>query len=193
MKIRSVRAAGPLAAALCLTVALAGCQRLGYGSDRPAPLPATPTAPVASQSLEPLPPLDGAPTDPGLAQPGVPLDGSAPADAGTQIAAADPQASAPPANAREIGRSDMLGGWSIVSGADNCKLFMTLTTWSGGYRANSRGCASPQMQGISAWDLQGKQVVLKDAGGATVAELHSTGGEAFSGRTAAGTPIQVFR
>lgn len=34
MMIRSVRASAPLATALCLTVALAGCQRLGYG-DRP--------------------------------------------------------------------------------------------------------------------------------------------------------------
>lgn len=87
----------------------------------------------------------------------------------------------------------MLGGWSVVSGSDNCKLFMSLTKWSGGYRANSRDCASPQMQTISAWDLQGKQVILKDSSGANVAELYSTGSERFSGRTVSGTPIQVYR
>uniref|UniRef100_UPI0026B09A72 AprI/Inh family metalloprotease inhibitor n=2 Tax=Stappia sp. TaxID=1870903 RepID=UPI0026B09A72 len=199
MMIRSVRATAPLATALCLTVALAGCQRLGYG-DRPAPLPATPTAPVSSQSLEPLGPdyntpggaqqydQYGQPIAPGAQ--GAPIDG---AGTGTDVASANPQSSAPPASAREIGRSDMLGGWSVTSGSDNCKLFMTLTKWSGGYRANSRGCATPQMQTVSAWDLQGKQVILKDASGANVAELYSTGAESFSGRTVSGAPIQVYR
>ncbi|WP_428699232.1 AprI/Inh family metalloprotease inhibitor [Stappia sp.] len=188
--IRSAQHSAPLAAMLCLTVALAGCQRLGYGS-RSAPLPATPTAPVASQSLEPLQPLD-----PAYGQPGTGVDGAPLGDTGTQVAGVDPTAGAsgaPPAGAREIGRSDMLGGWSLASGSDNCKLFMTLTTWSGGYRANSRGCASPQMQTISAWDLQGKQVLLKDNSGTTVAELYATGAESFSGRTTSGAPVQVFR
>ncbi|MHC5655194.1 protease inhibitor Inh/omp19 family protein [Stappia sp.] len=188
--IRSVRASAPLATALCLTVALAGCQRLGYGSSRPAPLPATPTAPVSSQSLEPLDPTYGAQGQQGqLGVDGAPLDGAA----GTDVASVDPLGGAAPASAREIGRSDMLGGWSVTSGSDSCKLFMTLTTWSGGYRANSRGCATPQMQTISAWDLQGKQVILKDAGGTTVAELYATGAESFSGRTTTGQPIRVFR
>ncbi|WP_186388703.1 MULTISPECIES: AprI/Inh family metalloprotease inhibitor [unclassified Stappia] len=186
---RSSRYGSPLAAALCLTVALAGCQRLGYG-DRSAPLPATPTAPVASQSLEPLRPMEPAPGTAGQPLYSEPMGQ-------TDVAAVDPGAGAapsgPPAGAREIGRSDMLGGWSITSGADNCKLFMTLTTWSGGYRANSRGCASPQMQTISAWDLQGKQVLLKDASGTTIAELYATGAETFSGRTTSGAPIQVYR
>ncbi|QGZ35759.1 AprI/Inh family metalloprotease inhibitor [Stappia indica] len=188
---RSSRYGAPLIVALSLTVALAGCQRLGYGS-RSAPLPATPTAPVASQSLEPLQPMSPTLGPDGQPIQGAPLDGTQ-----TNVAAVDPSAgtapSGPPAGAREIGRSDMLGGWSIASGADNCKLFMTLTTWSGGYRANSRGCASPQMQTISAWDLQGKQVLLKDASGATVAELYATGAENFAGRTTAGAPIQVYR
>ncbi len=190
--IRSAQQSAPLAALLCLTVALAGCQRLGYGS-RSAPLPATPTAPVSSQSLEPLQPLD-----PAYGQPGTTVDGAPLGEPGTQVAGVDPTtgaaaSGAPPSDAREVGRSDMLGGWSLASGSDNCKLFMTLTTWSGGYRANSRGCTSPQMQTISAWDLQGKQVLLKDNSGATVAELYATGAESFSGRTASGAPVQVYR
>lgn len=188
---RSSRHGTPLAVALCLTVALAGCQRLGYG-DRSAPLPATPTAPVASQSLEPLQPMEPTLGPDGQPVQGAPLDGTQ-----TNVAAVDPSAGAapsgPPAGAREIGRNDVLGGWSVTSGADNCKLFMTLTKWTGGYRANSRGCASPQMQTISAWDLEDKQILLKDASGTTVAELYATGAETFSGRTTSGAPIQVYR
>ncbi|WP_208976935.1 protease inhibitor Inh/omp19 family protein [Stappia sp. ES.058] len=183
--LRTARLSKQMTAVICVTLALAGCQRLGYGS-RSAPLPATPTAPVASQSLEPLDPSFN-PQDTAT------LDGTAPLDGETQVAGVDPLAGGPPPTAREIGRSDMLGGWSLASGADNCKLFMTLTTWKGGYRANSRGCATPNLQTVSAWDLQGKQVSLKDGEGATIAELYSTGAERFSGRTASGVPISVFR
>ncbi|WP_208979048.1 protease inhibitor Inh/omp19 family protein [Stappia stellulata] len=183
--LRMPRLGTQMTAVVCLTLALAGCQRLGYGN-RSAPLPATPTAPVASQSLEPLDPS----LNPRDTQT---LDGTAPLDGDTQVAGVDPLAGGPPAGAREIGRSDMLGGWSLASGADNCKLFMTLTTWEGGYRANSRGCATPTLQTVSAWDLQGKEVILKDTTGATVAQLYATGAERFSGRTTSGAPISVFR
>lgn len=184
----SAPAIAPVAVVLGLAVVLAGCQRLGYGN-RAAPLPATPAAPVSSQSLEPV--------DPMLTQEPVEtttLDGTLADGAdGTQVAAADPLASGPPAGAREVGRSDMLGGWTVASGADTCKLFMTLTTWSGGYRANSRGCTTPALQTVSAWDLQGKTVSLKDTAGATIAELYATGPERFSGRTSTGAPITVSR
>lgn len=177
-----------LAIVVCVALAAAGCQRLGLGSSRPAPLPATPTPQVSSQALEPLPGVEQS-ADGVVEQ--APLDGVEPGtQAGEQVASAPLEA---PADAREIGRSDLLGGWSLASGADNCKLFMTLTTWSGGYRANSRGCGSPDLQKISAWDLAGRQVILKDDKGATVAQLYASGGEQFNGRTASGQPISVFR
>lgn len=176
----------PVTATLCLALALAGCQRLGYGGSRPAALPATPTPPVSSQPLEPLDPVQ-------QGQLGAPLDGTMPDGSGTQVASGAPLSTAAPAGAREIGRSDMLGGWSLASGSDNCKLFMTLTTWSGGYRANSRGCTSPALQKISAWDLQGKQVILKDDTGTTVAQLYATSAESFNGRASTGAPISVYR
>lgn len=170
-----------IALVVALAIAAAGCQRLGLGSSRPAPLPATPTPPVASEPLAPLP---------GTAQTGL-AAGEQPLGVEEQQVAAAPLE--PPADAKEIGRSDLLGGWSIASGADNCKLFMTLTTWSGGYRANSRGCNSADLQRISAWDLSGKQVVLKDDTGATVAQLYSAGAEQFSGQTSGGQAISVYR
>lgn len=168
-----------------LAVAIAGCQRLGLGGSSPAPLPATPLPPVDSQ---PLTPLDGVQSSDTLIeqQPLDPVEGG-----GEQVASAAPFEA--PAEAKEIGRSDLLGGWTMQSAADQCQLFMTLTTWSGGYRANTRGCGSPALQGISAWDLTGKQVVLKNDAGETVANLYSSGGTQFNGQTSAGQPITVFR
>ena len=64
-----------------------------------------------------------------------------------------------------IGRTDLLGGWTIASSGDSCQLFMTLTSWTGGYRASTRGCASEQLKSISAWNLNGSQVVLAGQGG----------------------------
>jgi hypothetical protein len=71
--------------------------------------------------------------------------------------------------------------------------FMTLTTWSGGYRANTRGCASPALSGIAAWDLNGNQVVLKDGSGVIVAQLYSNAPGQFNGQTSAGAPISLYR
>nr|WP_280114425.1 protease inhibitor Inh/omp19 family protein [Roseibium hamelinense] len=87
----------------------------------------------------------------------------------------------------------MLGGWKLASGGDNCMAFMTLTTWSGGYRANTRGCATPALSSISAWDLTGKQVVLKDGNGAPVAQLYATSAQQFNGQTSAGSAVSLFR
>ncbi len=51
-------------------------------------------------------------------------------------------APAAPAAAGPVGRTDLLGGWTIASSGNSCQLFMTLTSWTGGYRASTRGCAS---------------------------------------------------
>ncbi|ADZ72655.1 protease inhibitor Inh/omp19 family protein [Polymorphum gilvum] len=174
-------------AVVCCLLGVAGCQRLGIGSQRQyaAPLPATPTTPVAGGQLQPLEPLPGTVTGEPLS--GQPLDGAP----GTEVAAAGPLPE--PTDAREIGRNDMLGGWKLASGADNCMLFMTLTTWTGGYRANTRGCSDPALAGISAWDLNGKLVVLKGAAGDQVAQLYASGGDRFSGQTATGRAISFSR
>lgn len=163
-----------------LVATVAGCQRLSGGSNYAAPLPATPTSPVAS---EPLQPIDGAPPP------------------GTVVS--DPTATEPvnlasnpvpePSSAIDIGRSDMLGGWKVSASGDNCMAFMTLTSWEGGYRANTRGCASPQLSSVSAWNLTGKQVVLKGSGGDVVAQLYATSATQFSGQMSTGGQISLYR
>lgn len=118
---------------------------------------------------EPLPPAGGA--------------------TGTAVATA-PTAPAPAAT---LGRTDLLGGWTIASSGDSCQLFMTLTSWTGGYRASTRGCASEQLKSISAWNINGSQVVLAGQGGTPVATLQSAGGTRFDGQIAGGGPVSFYR
>jgi hypothetical protein len=93
-----------------------------------------------------------------------------------------------------VGRTDLLGGWTLSSGGDTCQLFMSLTQWTGGYRASTRGCTRPDLAGISAWELAGNTVTLKGGeGGDQVASLVATDSQRFSGATATGTPITVSR
>lgn len=186
-----------LPAALAAT--LAGCGAIGaiglpLGRDRqPAPAPgditmAAPTQPVESAAL---PPLSQTPDyDPGPAA-DRPILGGEPGNApgaGQQPAPADVAANAP-----EVGRTDLLGGWSVTAGGETCQLFMTLTTWTGGYRASTRGCKAPALTSISAWNLDGKQVVLNGSDGKSVARLYSSGNNHFNGQLDGGQPITFFR
>ena len=187
-------------APLMLTAALAGCGSFGAVGlgpmDQPRPvesdtLPPVASAPVVKSALPPPPVDPNAPTLP----PGPPASATLPpADAATlpSTAAATPAPGATTARA-ELGRTDLLGGWSLKSGSDSCQLFMTLTSWTGGYRASTRGCQSPTLKGISAWSLNGSQVVLAGAGGAPVAHLNSAGTNSFAGTADAGQPISFSR
>ena len=69
---------------------------------------------------------------------------------------------------------------------------MTLTSWTGGYRASTRGCQSPALKSISAWSLSGSQVVLAGASGAPVARLSSAGGNRFNGQIEGGAAAVSF-
>jgi hypothetical protein len=100
-----------------------------------------------------------------------------------------------PANPGALGRTDLLGGWTIASAGDSCQLFMTLTTWTGGYRASTRGCANDLLKSVSAWNLQGSSVILAGAAGAPIAHLQPSGANHFSGQTdgAPVAPITFYR
>lgn len=175
-----------------LATALAGCGSVGaigipLNRDRNARAPqdltmAAPTEPVDQRELPPL----GEPV-PGAEAPADPLaPGGSPAAPGQQVAAVD--------QGREIGRTDLLGGWTVAAGGDTCQLFMTLTTWTGGYRASTRGCASAPLMSISSWKLNGNEVVLSSGEGTPVARLYAQGGNQFAGALeSGGTPITFSR
>lgn len=131
----------PLASTVVLALALSACGTRFSGPEPmrgPAPLQPQPVAPVAAQ---PLPPPTTAPVTPppAAAEP-------------EKVASAEP-APAPAASAVEIRKPDLSGAWKLASGGENCQLFMSLTSWTGGYRANARGCGSEELTSISAWNL----------------------------------------
>ncbi len=183
-----------------------GCQRLNYGyGQQVQPLPAAPAQPVAEGgALQPLvlTPDPSQPTpiapgqDPNAVVTGAPLAGDV--VAGTPGAVVRPPvagdvAAVEPQSGPKIGRTDLLGGWTVTSAGESCKLFMNLTTWSGGYRASTRGCSLGVLGKIAAWDLNGSQVVLRDAAGVDMAHLFMNAPERFNGQTAGGQPIAFYR
>jgi hypothetical protein len=184
---------------LALALALAGCGSvgaIGLGPMQNKPGQAVETA----GGLPPAVPSDQVPAgsaraaSAGPAAPGAAGQGAAPG--GDAVASADPgPAAAGGASAGGgLGRTDLLGGWTIASSGDSCQLFMTLTTWTGGYRASTRGCSNGVLKSISAWNLDGKQVVLAGTGGAPVARLSSSGNNRFDGRTEGSpTPVTFYR
>jgi predicted small lipoprotein YifL len=173
-----------IAVPTAMAILLAGCGSIGAigfpPMKRDAPENAEPVAvsPVESTSL---PPAAGTPPQGN--------SGVVGATPGTNTASAPPAAPA----GQPLGRTDLLGGWTIVSSGDSCQLFMTLTSWTGGYRASTRGCNSEVLKSISAWNLSGSQVVLAGSGGSTVATLAASGTSRFDGQTGQGAAVSFYR
>lgn len=187
-----------------LVAMLAGCGSIGAIGFPPAQRGAAEKgdsvviSPVESLALPPV--IGSAPPSstgivgaaaPGTTNPGAVSGPTAPGfvpDGGTVTSTA-----AAPASAEALGRTDLLGGWTVASDGDTCQLFMTLTSWTGGYRASTRGCNSEVLKSISAWNINGKQVVLAGSGGSSVASLIAAGNGRFNGQTDRGSQIIFYR
>lgn len=192
-------------AVLALAAGAAACGRLGLSDQGPdvsyAPPPGRAGQPPLPESLQPLPPptvqSSALPPPPGASE-GYPPAGQ-PQGYPSAAAAPAPGPAAPPPpavsadRARSLTMADLAGDWVLMSGADNCRVTMSLTSWAGGRRAMSRGCTQPELQRISAWMLDGKQVILKGSDGAMVASLYSAEPEQFAGSTIARQPISLSR
>ena len=173
-----------------LAVTLVGCGSIGavgvpwkrnqpVAQQQPLPPPTT-TAPIESADLAPL---DGT-TYGGGASDGFGGEPLTP-PVSSQLAMTAPSGG-------EVGRTDLLGGWTITAAGDSCQLFMTLTSWTGGYRASTRGCTTDLLKSISAWNLQGAEVVLAGQGGSPLARLASSGTNRFDGQ-ANGQLVSFYR
>lgn len=191
-------------APILLTATLAGCGSfgaIGLGPmDQPKVVDTDTLPPVAAAPIEAsaLPPPG--PTTPDTLPPTPPGAATLPPATDATLQPAAPAAqptttvAAPTTVAHaELGRTDLLGGWSLKSGSESCQLFMTLTSWTGGYRASTRGCQSPALKSISAWSLAGSQVVLAGPGGAPVARLSPAGTNNFQGTVDPGQPVSFSR
>ncbi|WP_322988004.1 MULTISPECIES: protease inhibitor Inh/omp19 family protein [unclassified Hoeflea] len=168
---------------LLVTVAVAavlsGCQRTSFGnlSTQPRPAPLTPAPVGGVQSGQLLPPT-------------MPAQNEFPAAPTTPESTVAPEVAA--ANAPELTRESLIGRWSAGTSGTSCDVFLSLTKWTGGYRAASRGCVG-DAAAITAWDVQGKQVILSDSGGNQVARLYQSANERYDGSTSSGQPISLSR
>lgn len=179
-------------------IVLAGCQsaRLDSVSTQPAPAP-LPAAPAGTVSQGTLPPVGTTTPVAGATQfPAAPVDPNAP-PAGT-VAPVDPAMAAKPATTQvastgpAVSEDALVGAWKVTTAGSSCQMFMAKTKWSGGFRAASRGCPGDAAT-ISAWTVNGSQVVLKDSSGNQVATLFSSGGTRFDGTTKGGQAISLSR
>ena len=178
-------------AVMLAVLAVSGCSRSmsPMADSGPAPLRPAPTGQVYSSQLPPPP------------APPPPMTDTASMNSPTDVMSNDgmqpaqPASSAAPvqsASAAPVTRDGLVGAWKVSSGGGNCQIFMALTKWTGGYRAASRGCPG-QVADVSAWDVSGSQVVLKDSSGTTVANLSSSGGTRYDGQTTSGQEISLYR
>lgn len=86
----------------------------------------------------------------------------------------------------------LLGGWTVMSGAEQCKLNLTQTAKSGTsrYRASTPGCGLNGLKVVASWQLVGNQVQLFDENGDIIASLIHNGSQ-FIGTLAGGQGITM--
>ncbi len=172
---------GLLVAAAAL-LALGGCQSERFQplysrplASAPAPLTPAPTDPVEQQQLPP---------------PGQTAEGEfpeAPGADGTQVASAEP-----PAGAGDITKSSLVGNWKTNASGSTCQMFLTLTKYGNASRGGTRGCPG-ELANMRGWDVQGKQLIVYDDSGNTIARLYSSGGEKLDGQTVSGQAVSLYR
>lgn len=145
-----------------------------------------------------LPPVGGQTGPSSLPPMGDPL-----APPATGVASADPSfvtldsvGSMPNTSGRDLTGgltvAKLLGGWTIVSGADQCRLNLTQTTKSGTsrFRASTPGCSMAGLKVVASWQLAGNQVQLFDENGDIVAQLMLSGNR-FIGVLSGGQGISM--
>ncbi len=197
-----------VAVAMVMCVGLAGCASSGVSptqeasAEQIAPIQ---NAPVATTDL-PAVGEDGTITTATLGQPATldtlsppsPLDPNAPvaANANGNFVTLDSVGSVPSAPGRDLSGGvtieKLLGGWTVVSGATQCKLNLTYTKKTGTdrYRASTPGCPLPGLNVVVSWQLVGSQVQLFDEANDIIASLILSGNR-FIGTLAGGQGISM--
>ncbi|KGF67181.1 outer membrane lipoprotein precursor, partial [Hoeflea sp. BAL378] len=118
-----------LLVAVAVAAVLGGCQRTSFGGlntqQQPAPLMPAPVGGVQSGQLPP---------------PGTGTDMNSPTSFPAAPTAPTPTVApeVAAANAPELTREALIGRWSAGTGGSTCDVFLSLTKWTGGYRAASR-------------------------------------------------------
>jgi hypothetical protein len=115
-----------------------------------------------------------------------------PALQGQQVASANPAATAAPAAAMDVKKESMVGGWKVNSAGSGCDMFLTLTNLGSGSRGGTRGCVGP-LAAMGSWEVSGKQVMLRDRAGNTIATLYKSAENRYDGTVNGGQPVSLSR
>ena len=182
--------------AVAITVALAGCSRstnaLSVNTQAPPqPLPSTPSGSLQSAELQELPPANEPIQSEVPKAPEAPTIGNSDTSATESIETASLEQ--PEITNKPITHDAMAGSWNVNTDNPGCRLIMSFTRWSGGYRAATLRCNSSELASVSAWDVKNNRVVLVDTNGNQVATMGSAGSERYSGSMVGGKPITLSR
>ncbi len=184
---------------LAVSSLLAGCNQSLNSIAPTAPPSALPSAPAEPVASGQLPPINSAQAD-----------STGRNQAARQEAANQQIASAPvtpeinnqaPVNeitpattgTTKVSREGMAGSWQVPTDGADCRIILAFTKWSGGYRAATRRCSSPEIQAINEWDVKDRSVVLVDQSGNEIARLFGSNGGNYQGRTKSGQAISFTR
>jgi hypothetical protein len=96
------------------------------------------------------------------------------------------------ANALDVKKEQMVGGWKVNAGGANCDMFLTLTNLGAGSRGGTRGCTG-DLSNMGSWEVAGKAVTLKDRAGNPLATLFKTADKRFDGKLSSGQPLSLSR
>ncbi|HZG27464.1 Protease inhibitor Inh [Ensifer adhaerens] len=175
---------------IALLAALAGCDRTSDAYQQQPSATFTP-APVNPQPVEGV--QSSGLSDPTGQQPMTPGQFPAPpqSPAQTQVASAG-AAGTPPANAMDIKKDQMVGGWKVSAAGTSCNMFLTLTKFGNASRGGTSRCVG-ELTTMRAWDVSGKQVTLMDSTGNQIGKLFKTSDNQYSGSTNSGTQISITR
>ncbi|MEO6396547.1 MAG: AprI/Inh family metalloprotease inhibitor [Devosia sp.] len=198
------RAMAPSLIIASLGLSLAGCASSGVNvrnMGEPEQLNAVQTGNVSTTALPPIGPNGEVQSaDPNAAQVGDPLGAPAgdmqTANADGSFDVLEPVGALPNSGARDLSGGltveKLLGGWTVISGANQCQLNLTQTSKSGTsrYRANSPSCSLKGLAIVASWQLSGSQVQLFDENGDMIATLILSGNR-FIGTLSGGQGISM--
>ncbi|QRM53442.1 protease inhibitor Inh/omp19 family protein [Sinorhizobium sp. BG8] len=172
------------ASGLMIALALAGCQRTSMSGINTQPM-ATPleAQPIGTVQSSQLP-------DPSTDTSQFPEKPSTDTAMATGQGAATDTAAA--ATALDVTKESMVGNWRVSNGPSSCDMFLTLTNLGSGSRGGTRGCAG-ELTAMGSWEVAGKQVILKDRNGNSIATLYKTADTRFDGSTSSGQPVSLSR
>ncbi len=182
-------------AILMMALAVAGCSRSTSALNvntrtPPQPLPSVPSGNVETANLDPISQsqAEAGTEQSSLDAPTAPQTGDTEAES-LETASVETA----PASTEPLTHEPLAGSWNVASDSSQCRAILAFTKWSGGYRATTLRCNSPELSTVTAWDIKGSRVVLVDTNGSQVASLGAVGTERYAGTTSSGKPISFSR